>query len=201
MKYEPTNIISRIQWCRLQHQLHSFTREEREGWRAEEAGLVDALGCRDSDSFHAKGTPVSVYALSMRFRGWGSPPPPQHFISQWRDKYGGAGTGPLNDHGPGGQTSLTRPSASACGVSTMICLRCGGLVVQEYLLDSCEGSLSGFHGSRCVNCGAIHDDVIRLNQRVPPSLKGFRSPRRRFGPHVPKRETPDALATLGTGTS
>jgi len=83
----------------------------------------------------------------------------------------------------------------------MICLRCGGLVVQEYLLDSCEGSLSGFHGSRCVNCGAIHDDVIRLNQRVPPSLKGFRSPRRRFGPHVLKREPPDALATLGTDTS
>src|SRR5882762_9487454 len=150
-----------------------------------------------SDSLHARGTSVSVYALSMRSRGWESPPPPQHFISQWHDTYGGAGPGPLNDPGPGGQTSLSSPSTSACGVSTMNCPRCDGLVVQEYLLDSCEGSLSGFQESRCLNCGAIHDDVIRMNQRVPPSLKGFRSPRRRFGPHVPKRGTPDVLATLG----
>jgi hypothetical protein len=58
----------------------------------------------------------------------------------------------------------------------MNCLRCGGLVVQEYLLNPREGSLSGFHGSRCVNCGAIHDDVICLNQRLPPSPKRVRSP-------------------------
>ena len=58
----------------------------------------------------------------------------------------------------------------------MTCPRCGGLVVQEYLLNLGEGSLSGFHGSRCLNCGAIHDDVICLNQRLPPSLKGVWSP-------------------------
>ncbi len=58
----------------------------------------------------------------------------------------------------------------------MTCPRCGGLVVQEYLLNPREGSLSGFHGSRCLNCGAIHDDVICLNQRLPPSLKRVRSP-------------------------
>lgn len=51
MKYEPTQIISRIQWCRLQQQLHSLTQDERAGWRAEEAGLVDALGCRDRITF------------------------------------------------------------------------------------------------------------------------------------------------------
>jgi hypothetical protein len=51
MKYEPTNIISRIKWCRLQQQLPSVTREERAGWRAEEAGLVDALGNRDRRAF------------------------------------------------------------------------------------------------------------------------------------------------------
>lgn len=45
-------------------------------------------------------------------------------------------------------------------------------MVREYVLDSREGSLSGFHGLRCVNCGAIHDDVIRRNQRWPTSLKG-----------------------------
>jgi hypothetical protein len=54
MEYEPTNIISRIQWCRLQQQLYSITQDEREGWRAEEAGLVDALGCRDRVAFMRK---------------------------------------------------------------------------------------------------------------------------------------------------
>jgi hypothetical protein len=43
MTYEPTNIISRIAWCRHQQQLHLLTREERAGWRAEEDGLMDAL--------------------------------------------------------------------------------------------------------------------------------------------------------------
>ena len=51
MKYEPTHIISRIAWCRLQQQLHSVTPDERAGWRAEEAGLVDALGGRDRIAF------------------------------------------------------------------------------------------------------------------------------------------------------
>ena len=51
MKYEPTNIIARIEWCRLQQQLHSGTRDEHAGWLAEEAGLVDALGCRDRIAF------------------------------------------------------------------------------------------------------------------------------------------------------
>jgi len=51
MKYEPTHIISRIAWCRLQQQLHSVTQDERVGWRAEEAGLVDALFGRDRTAF------------------------------------------------------------------------------------------------------------------------------------------------------
>jgi hypothetical protein len=32
MMCEPTNIISRIQWCRLQQQLPAVTQEERVGW-------------------------------------------------------------------------------------------------------------------------------------------------------------------------
>ena len=58
----------------------------------------------------------------------------------------------------------------------MTCPRCEGLLVREYLLDHREGPLSGFHGSRCVNCGAIHDDVIYMSQGVPPSLKRVRPP-------------------------
>ena len=54
MKYEPTQIISRIQWCRLQQQLRSVTLDERAGWWAEEAGLVDALGCKDRTDFMRK---------------------------------------------------------------------------------------------------------------------------------------------------
>ena len=51
MKYEPTDIISRIAWCRLQQQLHSVTQNERADWRAEEAGLVDSLFGRDRTDF------------------------------------------------------------------------------------------------------------------------------------------------------
>lgn len=51
MKYEPNNIISRIEWCRLQQRLHSVTIDERAGWRAEEDGLVGALGLRDRIAF------------------------------------------------------------------------------------------------------------------------------------------------------
>ena len=43
MTCEPTNIISRVAWCRSQQELHSLTREERAGWRAEDDGLMDAL--------------------------------------------------------------------------------------------------------------------------------------------------------------
>jgi hypothetical protein len=113
----------------------------------------------------------------MRSRGWASPPPPQHSTSLWNDAYEGIGPDPAHDPGLGRQTSLTSPFTSACGgVSRMTCPRCDGLLVSEYLLNPREGSLSGFHGSRCLNCGAIHDDVIRLNRRLPPSQKRVRSP-------------------------
>ena len=79
----------------------------------------------------------------------------------------------------------------------MTCPRCDGLVVREYLLDPREGSLSGFHASRCLNCGAIHDNVIRMNQRVPTSPGRFRSPPRRVGPRLPKRRIHGARASLG----
>jgi len=54
MKYDPTDIISRIQWCRLQQRLPSVTQDERVGWRLEEAGLSDALGNRERTAFMRK---------------------------------------------------------------------------------------------------------------------------------------------------
>src|SRR4029077_16635794 len=112
------------------------------------------------------------HPLSMRPRGWASSPPAPQATSLWHDEYERIGADPAHAPDLGGQTSLTSPFTSARGeVSTMTCPRCDGLLVREYLLNPREGSLSGFHGSRCVNCGAIHDDVIRTNQRMPPSLK------------------------------
>jgi hypothetical protein len=54
MTYQPDEIIARIEWCRLQQHLPSVTPEEREGWRAEEDGLVDALGNRERTAFMRK---------------------------------------------------------------------------------------------------------------------------------------------------
>jgi len=47
----------------------------------------------------------------------------------------------------------------------MSCARCGGLLVNEFIVDPIEGSHSGFHGQRCLNCGTIVDEVIGENRR------------------------------------
>ena len=65
MKCEPTQIISRIEWCRLQQQLHAGTREERAGWWAEEAGLEDALRGRDRTAIMRE----EHHAQFMRYQG------------------------------------------------------------------------------------------------------------------------------------
>jgi len=62
----------------------------------------------------------------------------------------------------------------------MNCPRCGGLLIDEYMVDPLEGSLSGFHGWRCVNCGAINDDVIRANRMMSLSHKILLPYHRRF---------------------
>jgi hypothetical protein len=46
----------------------------------------------------------------------------------------------------------------------MNCPRCNGLAVSDYSIDQQTGRSSGFHASRCVNCGMIGDDVIHENQ-------------------------------------
>ena len=52
----------------------------------------------------------------------------------------------------------------------MRCPRCGGLLVDEYLVDPLEGPLSGFQGWRCLNCGTIVDEVIRAHQALSLSI-------------------------------
>ena len=45
------NITWRINWCQFQQQLKTATQDEREGWWAEGAGLMDALLGRDRTAF------------------------------------------------------------------------------------------------------------------------------------------------------
>jgi hypothetical protein len=50
-------INGRINWCQYQQQLKTITPDEREGWWAEEAGLLDALFGRDRIAFMKAGHP------------------------------------------------------------------------------------------------------------------------------------------------
>ena len=109
MKYEPNNIISRIEWCRLQQQPPSVTREERAGWRAEEAGLVDALFGKDRTAFmreehrsqfrrYRRGLEDGQVLLRL-----------QQDTSRWHDTHGGVGPGPLTAPAPGDRRPVQAP--------------------------------------------------------------------------------------------
>ncbi len=71
----------------------------------------------------------------------------------------------------------------------MNCSRCDGLFVTEYIVDPREGPLSGFHGRRCLNCGAIDDDVIRTNRRVVLSITMHRHPQQQAVRRTPGGST------------
>ncbi len=58
----------------------------------------------------------------------------------------------------------------------MSCPRCEGFIIHEYLVDPREGSLSGFHGWRCVNCGAIGYNATRLNRKRLFPVRGVQFP-------------------------
>ena len=64
----------------------------------------------------------------------------------------------------------------------MNCPRCDGFAVREYNIHLPIGSPHGFHEWRCVNCGMISDDVIRINQLAPPQQKLSRPQGPRQGP-------------------
>lgn len=46
----------------------------------------------------------------------------------------------------------------------MCCHRCAGLLVEEWLYDKL-GETHFLPAWRCVNCGAVEDQVIQTNQR------------------------------------
>ena len=95
MKYDPSNIISRIEWCRLQQQLHSITKDERAGWRAEEAGLVDALGCRDRMAFMREEHRSQFTRYQCGLEDGKALLLLQKVNSRWHDMYEGVGPVPF----------------------------------------------------------------------------------------------------------
>lgn len=50
----------------------------------------------------------------------------------------------------------------------MHCPRCNGLMVGEYFAAPLMDTYYGFQGHRCLNCGAIVDDVIQANRVLSP---------------------------------
>jgi len=105
MIFDPNNIISRIEWCRLQQQLPSVMREEREGWRAEETGLVDALFGRDRAAVVREEHRSQFTRYQRGFEDGQALLRFQQVNSRRHDTYGGVGPSPRTapahvDHRP-----------------------------------------------------------------------------------------------------
>jgi len=66
----------------------------------------------------------------------------------------------------------------------MTCPRCAGLIVVESLANPADGPPFGFPCRRCLNCGAIEDEVIASNRRAPRPLRKPRSARHRRVPAI-----------------
>jgi hypothetical protein len=90
---EPNNISARIAWCRLQQQLPSVSPEESAGWRAEEAGLVDALFGRDRTAFMREEHRSQFLRYQCGLEDGHTLVCFQQFNSQWHDTYGRIGPG------------------------------------------------------------------------------------------------------------
>ena len=67
MEQSTNEILSRIEWCRLQRK-GAVTRDEEEGWQAEEAGLIDALLGRDRTAMRKTSHPsfLERYRLGLQ---------------------------------------------------------------------------------------------------------------------------------------
>ena len=92
---EPNNIVSRIEWCWLQQQLPSVTLEERAGWLAEEAGLIDALCGRDRTAFMREKHRSQCTRYQRGLEDGHALRCFQQFNSRRHDTYGGIGPRPL----------------------------------------------------------------------------------------------------------
>lgn len=66
----------------------------------------------------------------------------------------------------------------------MTCSRCAGLIVKECLFNPADGPPFGYPSRRCLNCGAVEDDVIVKNRFVPQPLRKSRSGRHHRVPVV-----------------
>jgi hypothetical protein len=51
----------------------------------------------------------------------------------------------------------------------MVCRRCKGLLVYEYLGDLTAETSCTSPATRCINCGYIEDSVVRANRLRPPA--------------------------------
>jgi hypothetical protein len=96
---ELTNISARIEWCRLQQQLPSVSPDERAGWRAEEAGLVDALFGRDRTAFMREEHRSQFLRYQCGLEDGHTLLCFQQFNSQWHDTYRRIGPGLLTAPG------------------------------------------------------------------------------------------------------
>ncbi len=67
MDHSPNDILSRIEWCRLERK-GAVTRDEEERWQAEEAGLIDALLGRDRTEIRKNSHPslLERYKLGLQ---------------------------------------------------------------------------------------------------------------------------------------
>ena len=67
MEQSTNEILSRIEWCRLQRK-GAVTHDEEEGWQAEEAGLMDALLGRDRTAMRKTSHPslLERYRLGLQ---------------------------------------------------------------------------------------------------------------------------------------
>jgi len=53
----------------------------------------------------------------------------------------------------------------------MPCMRCGGLMIENWWGGIDSVKQRKLQGTRCVNCGCIDDPVIRANRRHPHRIR------------------------------
>lgn len=86
-----SKITWRINWCQVQQQLETVTQDEREGWWAEGAGLMDALLGRDRTAFMKAGHPAQFTRYLCGLHDGQAILCLQDSKSLWDEAYGGAG--------------------------------------------------------------------------------------------------------------